>query len=336
MSKIKISELGAATGNGLDKDSIAPIVDAADDTTKKLTIEGLKAALAYGNTLNSTSNGTYIAAGVSNEITGTSNFIGGGSTNEFASGSLGVIAGGAFNTITSNANAAAILGGNNNTASGNFSAVGGGTGNTASGISSVALGGNGNTASGNYSIVGVQDSTASAARSVVLGKSCNSASTASDSVVTGEYGRSLLKGQRSHAAGRFTLTGDAQYVDFVARNRTEDATPLELFLNGTNARLTLEENSAMFLTVEVSGFSETGADAAHYIRKVAISNVANTTALIGSVSTIGTDVETQAGYDVAITADDTNEALVITVTGAAATNIRWVAFISGTLIKMPA
>ena len=336
MSKIKISELGAATGNGLDKDSIAPIVDAGDDTTKKLTIEGLKAALAYGNTLNSTSNGTYIAAGVSNEITGTSNFIGGGSTNEFASGNLGVIAGGAFNTITSNANAAAILGGNNNTASGNFSAVGGGTGNTASGISSVALGGNGNTVSANYSIVGVQDSTASAARSVVLGKSCNSASTASDSVVTGEYGRSLLKGQRSHAAGRFTLTGDAQYVDFVARNRTEDATPLELFLNGTNARLTLEENSAMFLTVEVSGFSETGADAAHYIRKVAISNVANTTALIGSVSTIGTDVETQAGYDVAITGDDTNEALVITVTGAAATNIRWVAFISGTLIRMPA
>jgi len=336
MSKIKISELGAATGNGLDKDSIAPIVDAADDTTKKLTIEGLKAALAYGNTLNSTSNGTYIAAGVSNVITGTSNFIGGGSTNEFASGSFGVIAGGAFNTITSNANAGAILGGNGNTASANFAAVGGGTGNTASGISSVALGGNGNTASGNYSIVGVQDSTASAARSVVLGKSCNSASTASDSVVTGEYGRSLLKGQRSHAAGRFTLTGDAQYVDFVARNRTEDATPLELFLNGTDARLTLEENSAMFLTVAVSGFSSTGADAAHYIRKVAISNVAGTTALIGTVSTIGTDVETQAGYDVAITADDTNDALVITVTGAAATNIRWVAFISGTLIKMPA
>ena len=336
MSKIKISELGAATGNGLDKDSIAPIVDAADDTTKKLTIEGLKAALAYGNTLNSTSNGTYIAAGVNNVITGTSNFIGGGSTNQFASGTLGVIAGGAFNTITSNANAGSILGGNGNTASANFAAVGGGNGNTASGISSLALGGNGNTASGNYSIVGVQDSTASAARSVVLGKSCNSASTASDSVVTGEYGRSLLKGQRSHAAGRFTLTGDAQYVDFVARNRTIDATPSELFLNGSDTKLTLEENSAMFLTVAVSGFSSTGADAAHYIRKVAISNVAGTTALIGTVSTIGTDVETQAGYDVAITADDTNDALVITVTGAAATDIRWVAFISGTLIRMPA
>lgn len=336
MSKIKISELGAATGNGLDKDSIAPIVDAGDDTTKKITVEGLKEALAYGNTLSSTTNGTYIAAGVNNVITGTSNFIGGGNTNEFASGTLGVIAGGAFNTITSNANAGSILGGNNNTASANFAAVGGGTGNTASGISSVALGGNGNTVSGNYSIVGVQSSTASASRSVVLGKSCNSASNASDSVVTGEYGRSLLKGQRSHAAGRFTLTGDAQYVDFVARNITEDATPLELFLNGSDTKLTLEENSAMFLTVAVSGFSSTGSDAAHYIRKVAISNVSGTTALIGSVSTIGTDVETQAGYDVAITADDTNDALVITVTGAAATTIRWVAFISGTLIRMPA
>jgi hypothetical protein len=285
MSKIKISELGAATGNGLNKFSVVPIVDADDDTTKKLTVEGVKSALAYNNTVGGS--GSYVTTGSENTVSGDNSLVGGGTNNEISS---------------------------------DKSFIGAGEQNNASGYASFIGAGNTNQASANYT-------------SVLNGTFC----TASQpyAIASGFYGRANLRGQRSHSAGRFTREGDAQYVDFVLRNRTTNATPTELFLDGSSERIAFGPDNAYFLTVEVAGFSETGADAAHYIRKVAISNVSGTTALIGSVSTIGTDVETQAGYDVAITADDIDDGLVITVTGAAATNIRWVAFVSGVQLRMP-
>ena len=73
--------------------------------------------------------------------------------------------------------------------------------------------------------------------------------------------------------------------------------------------------------IDVAG----GANYAHYVRKVAIKNNQGTTALMGAVSTIGTDVESVGTYDVAITAESTFDSLVITVTGGAGTNIRWMA-----------
>ena len=60
-----------------------------------------------------------------------------------------------------------------------------------------------------------------------------------------------------------------------------------------------------------------------------IKNVGGTTALVGTVSTVGTDVEDVAGWDVTITADNTNDALDIKVTGATSSTIRWVAVVQG-------
>jgi hypothetical protein len=40
-------------------------------------------------------------------------------------------------------------------------------------------------------------------------------------------------------------------------------------------------------------------------------------------------VEDDANWDIAITADDTNDAVAITVTGAADTTIRWIARFTG-------
>jgi hypothetical protein len=45
--------------------------------------------------------------------------------------------------------------------------------------------------------------------------------------------------------------------------------------------------------------------------KSCIKNVGGTTTLVGTVETIGTDIEDNAACDVAITADDTNDALQI-------------------------
>jgi hypothetical protein len=85
----------------------------------------------------------------------------------------------------------------------------------------------------------------------------------------------------------------------------------------------------MFADIWISGIKSDGSAAATYRRKVAIKNVAGTTSLIGSVETIGTDYEDNVLTDVAITADDTNDALQINVTGIAAETWRWVAVVEG-------
>jgi len=67
-----------------------------------------------------------------------------------------------------------------------------------------------------------------------------------------------------------------------------------------------------------------GAASAGYRAYGVIENAGGTTAFIGTptVTTLGEDA---TGWDVAVEADDNNDALVIKVTGAAATTIRWVA-----------
>ena len=65
------------------------------------------------------------------------------------------------------------------------------------------------------------------------------------------------------------------------------------------------------------------------MRKVSIKNVGGTTSLIGSVEAIGTDIEDNVLTDVTITADNTNDALQINVTGISGETWRWVAVVEG-------
>jgi hypothetical protein len=47
------------------------------------------------------------------------------------------------------------------------------------------------------------------------------------------------------------------------------------------------------------------------------------------VTTVGTDHESQAGYDVSITADNTSDYLKISVTGDSSKTLRWLAVVRG-------
>ena len=62
---------------------------------------------------------------------------------------------------------------------------------------------------------------------------------------------------------------------------------------------------------------------------MAIVNVAGVTSLVAAAEAIGTDIEDNVLTDVVITADNTNDALDISVTGIAAETWRWVAVVSG-------
>lgn len=146
----------------------------------------------------------------------------------------------------------------------------------------------------------------------------------------GFFSRANKHAQISHAAGHFGSQGDAQRSILVMRNATTDATVTELFLDGTSLRATIPNNTLWHADIRIAARQATGTNHAIYHRKCAIykNTTAGSTALQGTVQTIGTDEESDANWDVTVSADTTNGSLKIEVTGVAATNIRWVAEVS--------
>lgn len=205
-----------------------------------------------------------------------------------------------------------------------------GVSNTASGSSAVALG-IGNTASGANSVAIGNFAIASGIYSNAFSRAW---ATGTDTFAHGFYALADRPGQYSHANGRFAAVGDGQFSRFVLRATTTNATPQTVLL-GTHysfvpsVRLTVPSGKIFFADVLVAGIKSDGSASACYKRKVAIKNVGGTASLVGSVETIGTDHEDNASTDVTITADNTNDALQIDVTGIASETWRWVAVVEG-------
>jgi hypothetical protein len=134
-------------------------------------------------------------------------------------------------------------------------------------------------------------------------------------------------GMQAHAAGRFSANGDCQAVEFVLRNKTTTDSAVTLLLNGSSARLTIPSGKAMHGMLYVLGAKSDGSAIASYTRQLTIANVGGTTSLVGTVNTIGTDVA--AGTSLAVTADDTNDALDVAPTGVLNETWRWYAEFHG-------
>jgi hypothetical protein len=241
----------------------------------------------------------------------------GGSDNTAANAG-GVVVGGASNEAY---NFGAVLGGEENSAGG-WGAVGSGMSNSAgnnsfvgSGVSNQAwqsatvVGGTHNTASGDYSAVG--------------GGGYNTAS-ADYATIPGGYGATAdHTGQLAQASGYFSAAGDAQTSRYVLRTATTNASPTAMFLDGSSSRLTITDGRTVTFDALVVGRSNTGQSAGYRIQGV-IENVGGTTAFIGTptVTVLGED---NPAWNVSVLADDTNDALSISVTGVIVTNVRWVA-----------
>jgi hypothetical protein len=239
-----------------------------------------------------------IAIGLNNRVTCVTNpGIAIGSTNSSVGAGTAIAIGRSNTAGDGIQNAAFIAIGVSNTAN-SFYATAIGDTNTASGQISIAMGFN-NTASGRASIA------------------------------TGYIALANRYGQRSHQAGTFAAAGDCQRVDFSLLAKTTNATPTLMTLDLSTARLTITSGKMMLFNILISGIKSDGTASACYKRKVAIKNVGGTTSLVGTVETIGTDIEDNASTDVAITADNTNDALQINVTGIAAETWRWAAVVEG-------
>ena len=215
-------------------------------------------------------------------------------------------------------------------ASGAHSFIAGSTNSTASGTRSSVIGSNSSVASGTGSLVvcGESTSTASGLSSISI------RSTVSADFGVGIYGIADRRNMVAHGSAGilsgFSSTERAQAVQFLLKGRTTNSTPTELIVN-TSTYLTIPSNVALFGQIEICAIEETNAtEAAHFIRKFAIQNLGGSTSLIGSVTTIGTDYESDSGYDVSITADDTSDYLNIEVTGDVSKTLRWMAVVRGT------
>jgi hypothetical protein len=110
---------------------------------------------------------------------------------------------------------------------------------------------------------------------------------------------------------------------------TTDATQTELYINGGTTRLTLASNTSVAFKFRILGQKVGGTQVYHSVIEGTIKRIVavGTTAFVGNpeISVISGD---SLGWDTTVTADTTNGALALKVTGASSTTIHWVADIS--------
>lgn len=197
--------------------------------------------------------------------------------------------------------------------------------NTASGEDSIAM--SGGTASGLRSVA-IIGGTASAESAVALRGTASGIRSYAFGGIADRASMMALEIANTYAAS----LGRGQAVIFGMRFQTSSATPAIMRRDGGSGLngYPIPTNVALFGTVQICAIKTSdGAQSAHYVRKFGIANVNGTTSLLGSVTTVGTDHETDAGMDVSIAANDTNDTLEITVTGIASTTLRWIAVVDG-------
>jgi hypothetical protein len=157
------------------------------------------------------------------------------------------------------------------------------------------------------------------------------------SIAGGYLASTSLYGQRAFANGGFNNEpGSAQQIDLIARIETTSTSPSVFYLDGFQERLYIPTNHAWYVTINVAGLGDSYHGASHQIRKAAIVNIGGTTSLIGTVSTIGTDTN-QSWLSIptlTISADNTNDALSISIQAYDSARTRWVAHVQGIQMRI--
>jgi len=219
-------------------------------------------------------------------------------------------------------------------ASGDYSTIIGGYNSSAAGFAATVLGGNGSNANGYGSAVLSSDqSTAGGASAVVLGGQNNLANSNYSVVIGGAYGTTRsITGNIVLSAHYVTWGyGKAQSGKLSYITETTNATATRLTSIGpataaTSNQLTLPNNGAYIvrgkIIAAVTGAGNTSAWTFEAVIKRGAS--AATTALVGApvINLIAQDSGAST-WTVAVSADTTLGCLAVTVTGQAATTIRW-------------
>lgn len=150
---------------------------------------------------------------------------------------------------------------------------------------------------------------------------------------TFQSGKSTIISSQGEYA-RNNLAFNTQYGTIQMGETTTSATPARLYTDGgVSGNLSIPSNSSYQINIRVLG-TKTDGDSVSYEANGIIKNVAGTTTLVSTITP--TQIQTDASLSttaVSVTADNTNDALNITVTGLTATNIYWHAVIDYIKIK---
>jgi hypothetical protein len=213
------------------------------------------------------------------------------------------------------------------------SAVAIGLATTSSSTGSFAIGSNASASNIYATVIGGNSNTASNAYAIVTGGRSNTSSS-TYSRTGGYYATSGgITGKDVWASGRLSAQGDAQTGTLVLRGGTTDATASVLTSTHSSAstinQVILPNNSAYAFhgTIVARQKASDGTASAAWKVEGLIRREANaaSTVLVNSALTV---LDNTPAWGLALTADTTNGGLKIEVTGAAATNIRWVATIN--------
>jgi len=199
----------------------------------------------------------------------------------------------------------------------------------ATGLYSIAIG---DTNTSGREAVGIgENNTASGLRNTVIGY--GSTGTADYSTTLGVSAADQgIKSRFALSGSTFNNDGDSQAGMFPLRTATTDATATALTTDGnaasTNNQIILPNNSAYAFhgTIVARQQAADGTACAAWkveglIRR---EGSAGTTVLVNSATTV---IDNTPNWGMALSADTTNGGLAITVTGAASTDVRWVATI---------
>jgi hypothetical protein len=191
-----------------------------------------------------------------------------------------------------------------------------------------------NIASGTYSVALGRNTTSAGAQGFAAGYLSEAA--AVNSTAFGFRSKTRVEGQLAVTSGYFGAAGDAQSSIYTFRSDTADATAEALTTDNSTAstdnQIILPNNSAYGFTgiiVAREAAASTDDFAVWEIKGGAVRGATAATTALGTYNI--NKISESAGaanWSIALSADTTNGAVAITVTGEAAHNIRWVATIN--------
>ena len=90
----------------------------------------------------------------------------------------------------------------------------------------------------------------------------------------------------------------------------------------------MRADSTWMADVRILARETNGSGIAMYHRRFLSQRVGNTSEIIGSIQTIGTDYESDSAWDVAISIPDASDHLQIDVSGSPTSTVKWIAEVS--------
>jgi trimeric autotransporter adhesin len=345
-------QIGSSSGNGFT--SAAPFIlewGVGINLVSDGTYWHISDAKIYGNYKNTLAMGSgakatnnwALAIGATSRSDGVSSIaIGSSTAATTATANNGVAIGNGAQAVTG-ANAMAL---GNSRASGVSSFAAAITNNTstygATGANSVAIGdlakatntgsvaiGDGASASGSGSVALGYDTVATSTRAYAL-SAYGRAEAVYSATLFGARAKSSVQGKAAYGPAYLVGQGEVQGGMLVCTASTSDATATALTTTNSAASATnqviLPNNSAYafhgIIVARIDAASGTNCAAWKVEGLIRREGSAGTTVLVNSATTV---LDNTPAWGMALSADTTNGGLAITVTGAAATNIRWVA-----------